>query len=68
MRQKYIWLAVEADEYELPIAVADTARELAELFGVRADSVIDSASKNRSGKLSGRKFIRVEDDNEYISR
>ena len=68
MKQKYIWLAVEADEYELPIAVTDTAREMGKLFGIGADSVMDSASKNRSGKLSGRKFIKVEDDNEYISR
>ena len=68
MKKKYLWIAVEADEYELPIAVADTAKELGAIFGVRADSVIDSASKNRSGKLSGRKFIRVEDDNEHIPR
>lgn len=25
---KYIWLAVEADKYELPLAVAETAEEL----------------------------------------
>ena len=27
---KYLWLAVETDQYELPLVVADSARELAE--------------------------------------
>ena len=66
MRKKYLWIAVEADEYELPLAVCDTAREVGALFGIGADSVIDSVSKHRSGKLSGRKFVRVEDDDEYL--
>ena len=55
---------MEADEYELPLAVCDTAREVGALFGIGADSVIDSVSKHRSGKLSGRKFVRVEADDE----
>lgn len=59
-KKKYIWMAVEADEYELPLAVADTAKEMGEIFGVHKDSVIDSASKNRSGKITGRKFVRIE--------
>ncbi len=31
--KKYIWLAVTQDEYELPVAVADTAEELAAMVG-----------------------------------
>ena len=60
MKQKYLWIAVEPDEYELPLAVCDTARELGEIYGIGQDSVMDSVSKKRSGKLSGRKFVRVE--------
>ena len=30
---RYLWLCVEADEYELPLVVADSARELAQKVG-----------------------------------
>lgn len=33
-----IWLAVTPDKYELPIAVADTARELSELLGLHKNA------------------------------
>ena len=56
---KYYWLAVEADEYELPLVVCDTAEELGKMFGVTKNSVIDSVGKNKSGKISGRKFMKV---------
>lgn len=59
---KYLWLAVEPDEYELPLAVADTARELGAIYGIRKDTVIDMVSKGKSGKISGRKFIKVIND------
>lgn len=59
---KYLWLAVETDEYELPLAVTDTARELGEIYGIKKDSVIDMVSKGKSGKISGRKFIKVVND------
>jgi len=62
MKQKYLWIAVEPDEYELPLAVCDTARELGEIYGIGQDSVMDSVSKNRSGKLSGRKFMKVRNE------
>ena len=57
---KYYWLAVEADEYELPLAVADTAKELGDIVGVSKSVVIDAVKDNRSGKISGRKFVKVE--------
>lgn len=59
---KYLWLAVETDEYELPLAVTDTARELGEIYGIKKDSIIDMVSKGKSGKISGRKFIKVVND------
>lgn len=33
---KYLWMAVTPDELELPMAVADTARELTAMFGLKA--------------------------------
>ena len=60
MRKKYIWLAVEADKYELPIAVADTARELGQLIGSNKHNVETAAIKNCNGKISNRKIIKIE--------
>ena len=36
---KYLWMAVTPDEYELPMYVADTARELGEKYGVSKTAV-----------------------------
>lgn len=38
-KQRYLWLAVTADEYELPMAVEDTAAALARRLGVSEDTV-----------------------------
>ena len=59
MRKEYLWLAVTPDQYELPLAVADTAEQLGALFGLKRASVINSVQKNSSGKRSGRKFVKV---------
>lgn len=59
---KYLWLAVTPDEYELPLAVADTARELGNMVGINGDTVIDAVLKQRDGSLSGRKFVKVRND------
>ena len=34
-----IWMKVSADEYEFPLQIADTQRELAKLCGVRRDTI-----------------------------
>lgn len=34
-----LWLKVTKDEYQLPLAVADTAAELARMTGVKPDSL-----------------------------
>ena len=59
---KYLWMAVTADEYELPICVADTARELGEKYGVTADTVITLARDDSSGKIIGKKYVKVRND------
>ncbi len=56
---KYLWLAVEADEYELPLYVADSARELAEKFDTNKLNVECSAFYGHGGAVSGRKFLKV---------
>lgn len=63
---KYIWLAVEADEYELPIAVADTAKELADRFGITANTVMNCVIRQRSGRENGYKYVKVLNDEEDV--
>ncbi len=38
-KQRYLWLAVTADEYELPLVVEDTAAALARRLGISEDTV-----------------------------
>lgn len=54
-----LWLKVTKDEYQLPLAVADTAAELARMTGVKPDSLY-------SMRCHGAKeYIKVEvEDNE----
>ena len=59
---KYLWLAVEADKYELPLAVADTAEELGKMFGIKKNTVINCVSRNRSGRENGYKYIKVKNE------
>ena len=59
---KYLWLCVEADEYELPLAVADSAREIAELFDTTTGCVQVLEKGGYSGKKIGRRFIKVLKD------
>ena len=56
-----MYMAVTSDKYELPLAVCDTARELGALFGVSANLIQSSISKNLSGKNKGFKFVKVDD-------
>ena len=47
-KQRYLWLAVTADEYELPMIVENTAAALARRLGVSEDTVrvIEYRGKN----------------------
>ena len=54
MKHKYIYIATTYDKYELPIAVADTVKELSELTGANKKSIANRVSDGRSH------FYRVE--------
>jgi len=59
-----LWVAVEANEHELPLAVAETAKELAVMLGVRTDSVRKNYYMHKSGKSKYNlkyKIVKVED-------
>ena len=63
----YVWMQITRDEYELPVAVADTAQELADIVGTTKNNVNSCASHVRRGRFKWSRFIRVQvddDDNE----
>lgn len=59
-----LYMRVTNDEYELPVAVADTAKELAIMTGTNLNVVYSSISKGRKTY----KKVEVEDDDssEYL--
>ena len=59
MESKYYWLAVTTDEYELPLAVADTARELGNMMGLSHNTIEVCACRGISGSQKGRRYIKV---------
>lgn len=60
-QKQYLWMAVTADEYELPMAVEDTAAALARRLGVSENTVrtVEYRGKNeryrktRKGPMPG---------------
>lgn len=48
-KERYIWMKVSLDEYELPMIVADTSQELADMCGVSQNTVLSCVSKVKAG-------------------
>lgn len=46
-KTRSLYLLISSDKYELPLAVADTTRELSALIGVREDAIRSAMSKAR---------------------
>ena len=62
-----LYMAVTADEYELPRYIADTRKEMAEYLGTTSKSLgkaICYGSVRRYEPLKGCRIIRVEVDDE----
>lgn len=55
-----IYMAVTADELELPAAVRDNAKELADMYGMRRDNLYAYISHGNVRKKDNVKFVRVE--------
>lgn len=57
-----LYIKVTQDKFELPIAVADTAGELAEMVGTSRNTVYSSIWHERNGKAwSSYKKVEVEE-------
>jgi hypothetical protein len=57
-----LWIAVETDQYELPLAVCDTRRELAECLGISENSIKSAILRHQDGQRSGRKFMKIQEE------
>lgn len=60
--QKYYWMAVTADKYELPIAVAESSHSLAVMLGVHHGTILACEARKRSGRNTKRKIVKVKAD------
>lgn len=58
MESKYYWLKVTLDKYELPLAVAESRQELADILGIKLNTLDHTRSVcKRKGYKSG--YIKV---------
>lgn len=55
----YAYIKVTKDEYELPVAIADSIPELAEMLGVKRQSIYDSM-KHVKSRGSWSPYIKVD--------
>lgn len=56
-----VYMEVTKDEYELPVAIADSQTELAKMVGVRPSTVSISCDRRKKSKTGRRyRFICVE--------
>lgn len=57
--KKYLWIAVTADELELPIAVADSQSQLAEILGIKLDTLRRNFFLHQSGTYTEWKKYKI---------
>ena len=51
------------DEYELPLAVADSVVELSKMIGVSCANIYSNISRGTKGMQSGITFLKLEFEN-----
>lgn len=59
-----VYMQVTPDEYELPVAVANSPKELAEITGFTVNQILGRISQYKSGKIKKRQFVKVEVNDE----
>lgn len=60
--KRYLWIAVDADEKELPQAVGNSLTGLAEIMDKPVETITSAYFKGLSGKNSGYRVVRVEEE------
>ncbi len=56
---EYVYMMVTSDEYELPICVATSAKQLAEMVGVDEGTIWRQTWMVEHGRMKRSKYIRV---------
>lgn len=59
-----LYLAVSADKYELPTAVADSGYELERMLGLRRGSVACHISYAKYGRVKRQRYFKIVIDDE----
>lgn len=54
-----LWLAVTADKYELPIAVADTGAELGRMLGIKHNLINKMLCMHNKGQIASWKKYKI---------
>lgn len=57
---KAIYIMVTKDEYELPMAIADTVKELSVMTGKSENAIRSGISNHKRGRRS--RFYKIETD------
>ena len=63
---KYLWMKVTNDEYQLPLAVADTSSQLAELCGVNKEVIFRQINRQKTNPKVKPRYVRVEYGDEEL--
>ena len=56
----HVYIAVTKDKYELPVAVADTAPELARMLGVETNTIYSCISHMKAGQQKSSKYYKID--------
>lgn len=59
-RCRYVWVAYSKAPPYLPVAIADTAKELAAVVGLKEKSVISSWYRYRRGEFKETRYHRIK--------
>lgn len=64
-----VWMKVTSDRLQLPVAIADTAKELAEMIGLTTPNSIYSTmsraeDKRKMGRQVRSRYVKVEVEDE----
>lgn len=60
MMKRFVYMKVTPDKYELPIAIADTAQELARITGSSVNTIYSAISNYRAGRTKRSVYVQVE--------
>lgn len=57
---KELYMAVTSDKYEIPIAVEESPKKLAERINIKESAILTAIALKRSGRNRGIKFLKIE--------